>query len=85
MKKFNAPQNEIEVLNAFFIWKGNVVEPKQKFNVIKEDPSDNKFLEAAIEGKADYIVSGDKDLLRVKNFMGIEIISPAEMVSILKK
>ena len=85
MEKFNAPQNEIEVLNAFFIWKGKIVEPKQKFNVIKEDPSDNKFLEVAIEGKADYIVSGDKDLLRIKNFMGINIISPAEMASILKK
>ena len=85
LEKFNAPQNEVEVLNAFFIWKGKVVEPKQKFNVIKEDPSDNKFLEVAIEGKADYIVSGDKDLLRIKNFMRIQIISPAEMASILKK
>ena len=85
LEKFNAPQNEVEVLNAFFIWKGKVVEPKQKFNVIKEDPTDNKFLEAAIEGNADYIVSGDKDLLRLKNFMEIQIISPAEMASILRK
>ena len=85
LEKFNAPQNEVEVLNAFFIWKGYIVEPTQKFNVIKEDPSDNKFLEAAIEGKADYIVSGDKDLLRLGSFIGIKIISPAEMVDILKK
>jgi len=85
LEKFNAPQNEVEVLNAFFIWKGKVVEPKQKFNVVKEDPTDNKFLEAAVEGSADYIVSGDKDLLRLKNFMGIQIISPAEMASILRK
>ena len=85
LEKFHAPQPEIEVLNAFFIWKGKVVEPKQKFNVVKEDPSDNKFLEAAVEGNADYIVSGDKDLKRLKNFMGIEIISPAEMATILKK
>lgn len=85
LEKFNAPQNEVEILNAFFIWKGKIVEPKQKFNVIKEDPTDNKFLEVAVEGNADYMVSGDKDLLRLKNFMGIQIISPAEMVSILKK
>lgn len=60
-------------------------QPKQKFDVIKEDKDDNKFLEAAVEGKADYIVSGDKDLLRLENFMGIKIISPSEMVLILKQ
>ncbi|MBI4014548.1 MAG: putative toxin-antitoxin system toxin component, PIN family [Candidatus Aenigmarchaeota archaeon] len=85
LEKFHAPRHDIEVLNAFFIWKGNVVEPKQKFYVIKEDPSDNKFLEAAVEGDADYIVSGDKDLKRIGNFMGIEIISPAQMAAILRE
>lgn len=77
--------NEVEIAKAFFIWKGTVVEPKQKFDVIKEDPDDNKFLEAAVEGKADYIVSGDKDLLRLGNFAGIKIVSPAEMADILRK
>ena len=85
LEKFRAPKNEVEILNAFFIWKGVVVEPKKKFDIIKEDPDDNKFLEAAVEGKADYIVSGDKDLRRLNIFMGIKIISPAEMVNILKK
>ena len=85
LEKFNAPQHTVEVLNMFFIWKGKVVEPKQRFDVIKDDTSDNKFLEAAVEGNADYIVSGDRHLKVLKNFMGIEIISPAEMAKILKK
>lgn len=85
LKYLHVPKNEVEVLNAFFIWKGRVVEPKQKFDVVKEDPNDNKFLEVAVEGKADYIVSGDRDLLRLGNFMEIKIISPTEMVNILKK
>ncbi|MBI4170548.1 MAG: putative toxin-antitoxin system toxin component, PIN family [Candidatus Aenigmarchaeota archaeon] len=85
LEYLHVPKDEVEVLNAFFIWKGKVVEPKQKFDVIKEDPNDNKFLEVAVEEKADYIVSGDKDLLRLGSFMGIKIISPAEMVNILKK
>jgi putative PIN family toxin of toxin-antitoxin system len=37
------------------------------------DPDDNRILEAAIEGRADLIVSGDKDLLDMKAFRGIEI------------
>ena len=38
------------------------------------DPSDDKFLECAVEGRANYIVSADKDLLDLKIFEGIEII-----------
>ncbi len=48
------------------------------------DMDDNKFLEVAVEGDADYIVSGDKHLKRLGNFMEIEIISPAEMAAILR-
>jgi len=55
--------------------------PKLKINVIKEDPPDNKFLECAVEAKADYLISGDnKHLLPLKNFQGIKIINPGEFL-----
>ncbi len=57
-----------------------VVNPDVKLEVIKEDPEDNRFLECALESKADYIVSGDKHLLRLRRFEDIEIISPREFV-----
>lgn len=57
-----------------------VIESKQKFKVMKEDPDDNKILECAFEGKVNYIISQDKDLLRLKNFEGIEIINPEEFL-----
>jgi putative PIN family toxin of toxin-antitoxin system len=41
------------------------------------DPKDDKFLELAICGKADYIISGDKDLLELNPFRFIEIITPS--------
>jgi putative PIN family toxin of toxin-antitoxin system len=37
------------------------------------DPDDNRILEAAVEGQVDFIVSGDKHLLGMKTFRGIEI------------
>jgi uncharacterized protein len=40
------------------------------------DAGDNKFLELAISGKADYIISGDKDLLILNPFRGIPILTP---------
>ena len=40
------------------------------------DPSDDRFLEVAVNGRADMIVSGDRDLLVLNPFRGIPIITP---------
>lgn len=44
------------------------------------DPKDDKFLELAVNGRADAIVSGDADLLALDAFRGIPIITPAAFV-----
>lgn len=62
---------------------GVVVEPQDRLYVIPEDPSDNKFLECAVEGEADYIVSGDRHLLRLGRYQGIEILPPAAFVMVV--
>jgi putative PIN family toxin of toxin-antitoxin system len=41
------------------------------------DPNDDKFLEVAVNGRADVIVTGDKDLLELNPFRGIAILTPA--------
>ncbi len=41
------------------------------------DPTDDKFLEVALNGRADVIISGDADLLRMHPWREIEILSPA--------
>jgi putative PIN family toxin of toxin-antitoxin system len=46
-----------------------------------EDPDDNRILEAAQEGFADLIVSGDRHLLRMKHFDGIEILTVGEFLA----
>jgi len=51
---------------------------------IKEDPADNKFIACAIALKADYIVSGDAHLRKLKNIGKIKIVSPAEMLGFLR-
>src|SRR5258708_23451607 len=45
------------------------------------DPKDDKFLEAAVNGRADVIVTGDKDLLDLNPFRGIAILTPAAYVA----
>lgn len=44
------------------------------------DPKDDKFLEVAVNGRADVLVSGDDDLLTLNPFRGIAIITPAAYV-----
>jgi putative PIN family toxin of toxin-antitoxin system len=46
--------------------------------VIRDDPSDDKFLEVAVAGKASYIISGDKHLLALSEFQGIQILKPRD-------
>lgn len=54
-----------------------------KIDAVPEDPQDNKFITAAIEGEADYIVSGDRHLRDLKNHQGIPIVSPSEFLQII--
>lgn len=46
------------------------------------DPKDNKILETALEGNAQYIVTGDPDLLVLKQFQGIRIVEPREFLEL---
>ena len=55
-----------------------IVVPKISLQVIKADPDDDKFLECAVEGRADLIVSGDRHLTRLKSFRGIGIVQPID-------
>ncbi len=54
-------------------------------NLVHEDPDDNKFIECAVALEAEVIVSGDKNLLRLKNYMNIKIMSPAEFLNFFKR
>lgn len=44
------------------------------------DPKDDKFLSVAVNGRADALISGDKDLLCLHPFLGIPILTPAQFL-----
>ena len=54
-----------------------LVTPSQTVTVCR-DPDDNKFIECAMEGKCLYIVSGDNDLLDLRSYADVEIVTVAE-------
>lgn len=51
--------------------------------VVVDDPSDDKYLDCALEGGADYLVSGDQHLLQLEAYQGIQILRPAAFPEIL--
>ena len=57
-----------------------VVTPRRQLRVVKRDPSDDKFVECAVAGKAKVIISGDKDLLSVGSYRKILIQTPAQFL-----
>ncbi len=59
----------------------HLVDVTSRIDTIKVDPSDNAFLECAVDGRADYIVSGDRHLLGLGTYRGIQIISPREFLA----
>lgn len=52
---------------------------------IQADADDTKYLVCAIEGKADFIVSGDSHLKDLKSFQGIRIVDPATFLAVMKE
>jgi len=59
------------------------VEPKQRIDVVKQDPTDNRILECAAASGSEYLVSGDKHLLKVGQYRGVKIVTPADFIEVM--
>lgn len=65
-------QKEVETVRYFV----EFVEPEEDISAVDNDPDDDKFLEAAVAGNVDFLVTGDKHLLDLGSFRGIDIVTP---------
>jgi putative PIN family toxin of toxin-antitoxin system len=70
----------VRLLSDQCIW----VEPTEKLEVVRADESDNRIVECAVAGSAEYIVTGDGHLLELENYQGIEIVTPATFIIMLE-
>lgn len=79
--KFQLSEEEIKgLIQEELLPYVKVVNPRRRLRVVERDPSDNKFLECAVSGKAQVIISGDKDLLSLGRYRQIHIQSPAQFL-----
>lgn len=82
-RDFDYSQDEvIKIINSILPLLTSII-PIEKINITKEDPDDNKIIECAVTAKANYIITYDKHLLKIKKFRNILIIKPEEVLKIL--
>jgi len=82
-RRFGYTPKFVDELVSSILSVSNLVFPDTKLDVVKEDPDDNKILECAVAGKADFIVSGDKHLLKLKKYKKIKILKTGEFLRLI--
>lgn len=78
-EKFDIPRNDLLQTIRHIGKVALVLRPNIELKVLKDD-SDNRILECAKEAKADLIITGDKHLLRLKEYQGIGIVRVADLL-----
>lgn len=77
--KYFRPVDTCVEIVAGYSNKAEWITPTDRITVCR-DPKDNKYLELALSGQADCIITGDRDLLSLNPFKNISIISPSEFL-----
>jgi len=78
-----SPRERADIMGKL-IERSDVTAGEQLLQPVSRDIKDDKFLSCAVEAKADYIVTGDEDLLDLKEYEGIKIVTPRQFLKILK-
>jgi uncharacterized protein len=83
--KFTITDSEVNRFLSSLTKISKIIQDKPRFKIIIEDPDDDVILNAAYNGKADYIITGDKDLLTWKKFKNIKILNVSELLEVLRE
>lgn len=75
--------HELEALLSLFAQGFHVLYTAKtpNLNIVEKDPDDDKFIECAVALNTKFIISGDKALQEVKNYMGIKVQSPKQFLN----
>jgi len=80
-------EDELDELLSLFSRGFNILFTTKtpKLKVVKNDPDDDKFIECAVALNANIVVSGDREVLAVKEYKGIRILAPQEFLKLYGK
>lgn len=83
-KHLIASDEELDLWVASLGLVGEPVEGSLRIAAVAEDPEDDKYVAAALEGRAQFIVTGDAHLLALKAYEGVRMVTPRVFLSLLK-
>ncbi len=83
--KFNLTEEETSQIIFDFSTFTTLIETQNRIKLIDDDPDDDKFIECAVSSMSNFIVSGDKHLLNLKEYNGIRILKASEFLSFITK
>lgn len=83
-KKYPVTASGAQDFLAYLSAKASRVSGIPETNYVKEDPKDDMVVACALEGNADYIISGDRHLIELKEIAGIPILTPADFARSFK-
>jgi predicted nucleic acid-binding protein len=79
--RYGFKRNNSEALNIFSEGHNIIFSATTpSLKIIEQDPDDNMFIECAVALGCSHIISGDKHLQQVKNYIGIKIVNPKEFL-----
>jgi putative PIN family toxin of toxin-antitoxin system len=82
-RKYSLQEDDTEGFIQLLKHEAVVMETLPDVSVIDDDPDDNKFVACALKGRVDYIISGDRHLLSLKNFQNIPIVTAQEFLRLI--
>ncbi len=80
LRDFSLGKQEIDDVIDSVVYFTHLIQPKEKVEVVKEDPEDDRILECALACRAKFIISYNKHLLKLKKFRDIKIVAPEEFL-----
>jgi putative PIN family toxin of toxin-antitoxin system len=84
LEKLKIPLSLAEEFLKGLVKASTLVLVNMEVDVIKDDPSDNVFLACAIEGQANFIISGDNHIKALEHYQEIQIMDPAEFLELME-
>ena len=81
-RKFSITPGELPDYRATLEEAGRKVQPAVLLDVVKDDPNDNRIVECAVTAGSEFIVSGDKDLLRMGQYDAIRILTVSDLLGL---
>lgn len=83
-KAHRLPDEDVETFLHLLARQTTVIGPNIELQVVKDDPDDDNYIECTVGAGAQFIITGDKHLLRLEAYEGIQMLKPAAFLAYLR-